>query len=240
MISDNTHNQNTTNTPLSTDPRTLAEERLAHLAMIQTRMQRRGGPDRGPWREGRGGQGRVLALLAMNPEISQRELTFLLGLSRQALAELLAKLEGKGFVERSQSDADRRVVLVKLTDAGREAAQKIDERMQEPSHMLDALTDEEAANLADYLERIITPLEERIAERREQRRRRHAEGPHGDGHHGGVGEPNTRGRGPVHGGPWRRGYDRTPGEERHYRELGRRGGPRGHRCGGGAPTEHTS
>ncbi|SNU02652.1 transcriptional regulator, MarR family [Ruaniaceae bacterium KH17] len=196
-------------TPISNDPRTLAEERLNHLAMLQTRMQRRGrpgGPGHGPAPDGRGGQGRVLALLAMNPEISQRELTFLLGLSRQALAELLAKLERKGFVERTQSDADRRVVLVKLTDSGRAAAQKIDERMKEPSHLLDDLSDDEVAALADYLARIIDPLEARIAERREQRRQAHDQAGHPHGGHGG-------GRG--HGGP--HGHHHGPDGERHYR-----------------------
>ena len=61
-------------TPDTTNnPRALAEERLSHLSSLQMRMQRRGGPGHGPVRDGRGGQGRVLSLLAMNPEISQRE-----------------------------------------------------------------------------------------------------------------------------------------------------------------------
>ena len=126
--------------------------------------------------------------------------------SRQALAELLAKLERKGFVERTQSDADRRVVLVKLTDSGRAAAQKIDERMKEPSHLLDDLSDDEVAALADYLARIIVPPEARIAERREQRRQARGQAGHPHGGQGG-------GRG--HDGP--HGHHHGPDGERHYR-----------------------
>ncbi len=43
------------------------------------------------------GQGRVLALLKMQPEIMQKELGYLLDISTQALAELLNKLEKKGI-----------------------------------------------------------------------------------------------------------------------------------------------
>lgn len=204
----------TDNTDITTDPRTLAEERLAHLARLQMRMQRRGGPERGPWRDGRGGQGRVLALLAKTPEISQRELTFLLGLSRQALAELLSKLEHTGLVERTASDADRRVVLVTLTDAGRDAATKVEEHMKEPSTLLNSLDDEEAARLADYLGRIIETTEAQINERREERRRHRDENPEAP-HHG-----RTRGG---------RSYGHSPDDEhRHHHERGRRHGHRHH------------
>jgi hypothetical protein len=68
------------------------------------------------------GQGRVLALLAVKPETTQRELSFLLDMRQQSLSELLAKLEEKGFVTREKSEQDGRVTVVKLTEAGAAAA----------------------------------------------------------------------------------------------------------------------
>lgn len=199
------------------DPRTLAEERLAHLSRLQSRMHSRGGPERGQGRDGRSGQGRVLALLLRSPEISQRELTFLLGLSRQALAELLPKLEHTGFIERTQSEADRRVVLVKLTEAGREAATQITARMQQPSPILEALDDQEVRQLAEYLGRIIESLEVRIQERREERRRSRHDHSH---------EEHSRNH--PHGHPDERPH--PDGQQRGHRRG--RGGPRGDRHGG--------
>ena len=66
------------------DVRQLAADRLVYLAALQLREQRRG--DTAPWRDARQGQGRVLALLKIKPEITQRELTYLMGLSRQSSA----------------------------------------------------------------------------------------------------------------------------------------------------------
>ena len=203
---------------ITSDPRSLAEERLFHLTRLGMRMQCRGGPDHGGWRDGRGGQGRVLALLARNPEISQRELTFLLGLSRQALAELLAKLEQKGLIERSQSDEDRRVVLVSLTEPGHEAAREIGERMNRRSSLLDPLTDEEAGQFADYLDRIIEPLEAQIAERREERHQRWEDNECGHPRGGGRGH-----RGHPHGPGCENDADHGHGRGRHHHRRWHRG-----------------
>ena len=46
-----------------------------------------------PYGDSRRGQGRVLAILKMQPEISQKELLYLLDMRPQSLGELLSKLE---------------------------------------------------------------------------------------------------------------------------------------------------
>ena len=146
---------------ISSDPRSLAEERLFHLTRLGMRMQRRGGPDHGGWRDGRGGQGRVLALLAGNPEISQRELTYLLRLSRQALAQLLGKLEQRGLIERSQSGADRRMVIVTLTDAGRALSRPLRAISEQLTAIaLSDLADDEKTTLMALLRRVRTTLDQ--------------------------------------------------------------------------------
>ena len=65
------------------------------------------------------GQGRVLAILKRKDNISTKNLAIILGISISALNSLLTKLEKNGFVVKEQSDEDKRVLLVKLTEKGR-------------------------------------------------------------------------------------------------------------------------
>ena len=153
----------------ASDVRRLAAERLAYLAVLQFQHRRRGGRGE-PWRDPRHGQGRVLALLKLKPEMAQRELTYLMGMSRQSIAELLAKLEKQGFVEREPSPENRRAVIVRLTDKGRAASQGDGPEAPGIAGVLEVLSDDEVADLADYLGRIIERLEEESGEDREHRR----------------------------------------------------------------------
>ncbi len=52
------------------------------------------------------GQGRILAMLKIQPKIKTRELAYLLGIRQQSLNELLNKLEKSGHVERFSPDYD--------------------------------------------------------------------------------------------------------------------------------------
>lgn len=109
------------------------------------------------------GQGRVLALLKAKPETTQRELSFLLDMRQQSLSELLAKLEEKGFVTREKSQEDGRVTVVRLTDAGAEAAPS-PEQMQARADALDCLSEEEQAQLGALTDKVIASLEEKLEE----------------------------------------------------------------------------
>jgi DNA-binding MarR family transcriptional regulator len=134
------------------------------LGQLQALMHRTsfhrfmGGGARSPHR----GQGRVLAMLKIKPEISQKELTYLLGMSKQSLAELLAKLEKNGYITREPSEEDRRVVTIKLTDEGMKAADDIDDSGLEMDDILGCLNDEELALFSDYLGRIIKRYEDQF------------------------------------------------------------------------------
>jgi len=111
------------------------------------------------------GQGRILAILKLQPEIGQRELGYLLDMSKQALAELLGKLEKSGYITRTQSEKDRRSYIIKLTDAGRDALPDdsfITDDNREKTAFFDCLNDEEQNNLNGYLGRIITELEKKF------------------------------------------------------------------------------
>lgn len=118
------------------------------------------------------GQGRVLAILKMKPEISQRELSYLLNMSKQSLAELLAKLERSGYITREQSEEDKRVMTIRLTEDGAKAADDVDDDTLETSTVLDCLNDEELAAFSEYLGRVIKRYEEQFPEEDFERRRK--------------------------------------------------------------------
>ena len=131
------------------------------------------------------GQGRVLALLKMKPEISQKELTYLLNMSKQAVAELIAKLEKGGYITREPSETDRRVMTITLTEKGAQAVTDTDDHAFETAKIFDCLNDDELAAFSDYLGRIIKQFEEQFPDEDFEQRRQMMENfmsSHGHGH----------------------------------------------------------
>ena len=104
------------------------------------------------------GQGRVLALLKLKPELSQKELSSILDIRSQSLGELLTKLERQGLITRTASAEDRRSMNVALTEAGRTASEQ-QEDGPDLAGVLDCLNEEEQTNLASYLQRLIAAFE---------------------------------------------------------------------------------
>lgn len=102
------------------------------------------------------GQGRVLALLKIQPEIATKDMAYLLGIKQQSLNELLKKLEKRGYVKRKTSQEDKRVMIVCLTEEGKKVKQK-EEEYQE---IFDCLTNEELEQFSSYIDRILCSLEE--------------------------------------------------------------------------------
>ena len=129
------------------------------LEKLQTLMHRMvfhsflnsGNSARNPYR----GQGRVLAVLEGEPEISQKELTQKLGMSKQSLAELLGKLEKSGMIRRTQSETDKRSVIVHLLPEGRKAARELVDVSCDVEYLFDCLNDAERQQFNAYLERIL-------------------------------------------------------------------------------------
>lgn len=116
----------------------------------------------------RHGQGRVLTALQVAGQVSQKDLTFMMGMSRQAMAELLRKLEDGGYVSRTASEGDKRVMLVTLTAQGAKAAERIEDNPDRSTAMLECLNDEELDTLNGYLARIVESYESTLpAETRE-------------------------------------------------------------------------
>jgi DNA-binding MarR family transcriptional regulator len=115
----------------------------------------------GPMGDPRRGQGRVLAILKMQPEISQKELSYLLDMRPQSLGELLSKLERNGYITRTPSETDRRVMNIKLTKEGAEATEATGQEFSFDK-LFECLSVDEQKSLSDYLGRIIETLEAQL------------------------------------------------------------------------------
>lgn len=61
----------------------------------------------------------VLNLLAMHPGIDQRTLGEHLGLDRSTIADIVARLQKRGYLQRIRDSSDRRRNVLTLTDRGR-------------------------------------------------------------------------------------------------------------------------
>ena len=133
------------------DMYTATYEKLSTLQWLMKRRQMFSQAESGRFADSTRGQGRILAMLKIQPEIATKDLAYLLGIRQQSLNELLKKLEKNSYVERRPSEKDRRVVVVHLTEKGKEA-QEPEENYQE---FLGCLSPEELQQFGEYLDRII-------------------------------------------------------------------------------------
>ncbi|QQO08771.1 MarR family winged helix-turn-helix transcriptional regulator [Breznakiella homolactica] len=140
------------------DNYTELNEKLSRLQWLLQRQHFQSHAERGPMADPTRGQGRVLAILKLQPEISTKDLSYLLGIRQQSLNELLNKLEKSGFVERIPSEADRRIMMVRLTEKGKAEPQSEGDF----SGIFSCLNPEERTAFGDYLDRIIAALEAQL------------------------------------------------------------------------------
>ncbi|AXI30354.1 MarR family transcriptional regulator [Priestia megaterium] len=107
------------------------------------------------------GQGRILKLLKLQPKTTQKELSYLLDMRPQSIGELLSKLERKGYIVRTPSEKDRRVLSVELTEAGLEAIE-VTEEQNNNSGIFDVLSEEEQNTLSTLMQKLNTYLDEEV------------------------------------------------------------------------------
>lgn len=157
---------NPSDTPISHEPSTTSEAlmraftRTEHLLHRYHRMKERERRGFDPRR----GQGRILALLSKVPEISQKELAFLLDIRPQSLGELLRKLEQSGLIERTPSPEDRRLMRVQLTPAGKSACPS----PETDTEVFDCLSEAEQQDLCRLLGAISAHLQALTADAPEE------------------------------------------------------------------------
>jgi len=126
-------------------------EKLSTLQWLMKRRQMFSQAESGPFADSTRGQGRILAMLKIQPEIATKDLSYFLGIRQQSLNELLNKLEKSGYIERRPSEVDRRVMIVHLTERGKIVQQPAIDHQE----ILGCLSEKELRQLGDYLDRII-------------------------------------------------------------------------------------
>ncbi len=105
-------------------------------------------------------EGRLIHALSDKESMTTQELMEVLDLRPSSMSELLAKLEERGLIIRSQSEDDRRVNIVSLTDKARNIRERIsEERAARMAVFTACFTEDEAKEfcrlcnkLSDHLE----------------------------------------------------------------------------------------
>ncbi|MBC6983170.1 MarR family winged helix-turn-helix transcriptional regulator [Caulobacter sp. 17J80-11] len=72
----------------------------------------------------------VLTAVSADEGLTQTDLVKATGIDRSTLADLVARMIGKGLLARERSNADARANVVRLTDAGREALEAARPRVE--------------------------------------------------------------------------------------------------------------
>lgn len=133
-------------------------EKLSKLHWLLRKRRLRDYATDGPMADPTHGQGRILALLKMQDNLSTKDLSYLLGIRVSSLNEQLAKLEKSGYITREASKTDKRIMLVKLTEKGKTEKHK----KKDYSDIFNCLSDDEQNNLGRYLDRMVAALENEI------------------------------------------------------------------------------
>ncbi|WP_214322135.1 MarR family winged helix-turn-helix transcriptional regulator [Nonomuraea sediminis] len=102
---------------------------------------------------------RILHALAASP-VAQRDLSPGLGIDPSDVAKALDELAGWGEVERERDPADRRRVIVQITEAGRASLARMGEQVHEVrEHLLAPLDEAERDTLHGLLRRVHAALD---------------------------------------------------------------------------------
>ena len=104
------------------------------------------------------GQGRLIVLLKRKDNLSTKELSEILNISVTSLNETLNKLEQKNFIRKVPSQKDKRVLLVELTEKGR----NLEFKDHKDIDIFDSLSEEEKENMDDYLNRLIFNIHDKF------------------------------------------------------------------------------
>ncbi|MCD7917668.1 MAG: MarR family transcriptional regulator [Clostridiales bacterium] len=101
------------------------------------------------------GQGKILKILSVSGPLTQKELQDRLDIQAGSMSEIAAKLEGKGLITRTRDDADKRRILLTITDEGRADVARYAEARERESELFSVLTEEEQRQLDTLLSRLL-------------------------------------------------------------------------------------
>ena len=105
--------------------------------------------------DGKGGQNRILHILAKHGEMSQRDLTERIGIQPGSASEILGKLERAGYITRKPEETDKRTFVVSLTEAGSAKGAELErERGARISELFSVFSDQEKEQMLSMAERL--------------------------------------------------------------------------------------
>ena len=101
-------------------------------------------------------QSKIIEILVRNEgELSQKKMQDQLGIKSGSMSEIIIKMENKGLVERTRSEKDRRSVVLKLTEKGKEIYRDTLEAEHDSDTLFVALSRKEKTDLSELLGRLI-------------------------------------------------------------------------------------
>lgn len=105
------------------------------------------------------GQGRILAMLKIQDNMTSKDLGYLLGIRQQSLNESLKRLEKEGCIVRKPDPQDHRIMRIHLTEKGRQVKQN----QNKNDDVLANFSDEELKRFGSYLDRLRHSYDKHIA-----------------------------------------------------------------------------
>jgi MarR family transcriptional regulator, organic hydroperoxide resistance regulator len=106
-------------------------------------------------------QAAVLAVVAAEGTITQREVARQLGINESAMTSMVGRLQRMGLLRRDRDDADVRAWRLSLSESGRGTLKRVEPPFRRINQTIEeVLATEEIARLADYLGRIANAFDE--------------------------------------------------------------------------------
>ena len=107
-----------------------------------------------------GPQGRILFVLWQKDGVPMSELSRQTGLATTSLTSMIDRMEASGLVCRERTAADRRKVLIRLTDSARALEKDYDEVSDAMNAIFyEGFSEAEAEQLDAYLNRVLANIE---------------------------------------------------------------------------------
>ena len=108
-----------------------------------------------------GSQGVILYSLWKNKELTIKEIGKITGLAKTSLTSMLDRMEEKGLIRRKDNSEDKRSIKIMLTDKAKELEKDYNDISNKMSNIFyKNFSDKEINEIENYLERIISNLEE--------------------------------------------------------------------------------
>ena len=105
------------------------------------------------------GQNSILKILADCDTMPQSELVKQLDMRPQSASEMLKKLEKRGLITRCQSETDKRVIDLRITEQGKQMYKQSEEFTP---IALNVLSDEEKQQFANILDKLTEEIQKKV------------------------------------------------------------------------------